>query len=324
MFGILKDWRRIHTRYDRYAHTLLSATCTAASVIFLLPQRVLGLDYADVSNPRAGVTALEPRGAYPYLTIRETIGSNRLKWAVRICEVAMIRDVVRRVIGLVKIARLHPKTRRVVRDRLTYLPVEKLRRLERSIRETKKVPGDLVEFGVALGGSGIILAQDCRSGRRFHGFDVFGMIPPPTSDKDDDKSRARYHVIKSGVSEGINGDDYYGYRQDLLSDVKASFARHGVPVDEDIIQLHKGLFEDTWDSTSVGAIALAHIDCDWYDPVAFCLKVCSEKLSDGGLIIIDDYNDYGGCRTAVVEFLSARPDFIIEPGVNPILRKRVA
>jgi transposase len=38
MFGKLKDWRRIHTRYDRCAHTFLSAICIAATVIFWLNQ----------------------------------------------------------------------------------------------------------------------------------------------------------------------------------------------------------------------------------------------------------------------------------------------
>ena len=36
MFGRLKDWRRIHTRYDRCAHTFMSAICIAAIVIFWL------------------------------------------------------------------------------------------------------------------------------------------------------------------------------------------------------------------------------------------------------------------------------------------------
>jgi transposase len=37
MFGKLKDWRRIHTRYDRCADTFMSAICIAATVIFWLP-----------------------------------------------------------------------------------------------------------------------------------------------------------------------------------------------------------------------------------------------------------------------------------------------
>ncbi len=36
MFGRIKDWRRIHTRYDRCAHTFMSAICIAAAVIFWL------------------------------------------------------------------------------------------------------------------------------------------------------------------------------------------------------------------------------------------------------------------------------------------------
>ena len=36
MFGKLKDWRRIATRYDRCAHTFFSAICIAAIVIFYL------------------------------------------------------------------------------------------------------------------------------------------------------------------------------------------------------------------------------------------------------------------------------------------------
>ena len=36
MFGRLKDWRHIHTRYDRCAHTFFSGIAIAATVIFWL------------------------------------------------------------------------------------------------------------------------------------------------------------------------------------------------------------------------------------------------------------------------------------------------
>ena len=36
MFGKLKDWRRVATRYDRCAHTFFSDICIAAFVIFYL------------------------------------------------------------------------------------------------------------------------------------------------------------------------------------------------------------------------------------------------------------------------------------------------
>ena len=36
LFGRLKDWRRIATRYDRCAHTFYSAICIAATVTLLV------------------------------------------------------------------------------------------------------------------------------------------------------------------------------------------------------------------------------------------------------------------------------------------------
>lgn len=37
MFGRIKDWRRVATRYDRCAHTFLSAITLAATILFWLP-----------------------------------------------------------------------------------------------------------------------------------------------------------------------------------------------------------------------------------------------------------------------------------------------
>jgi transposase len=36
MFGRIKDWRRVHTRYGRSPHTSMSAICIAVTVIFWL------------------------------------------------------------------------------------------------------------------------------------------------------------------------------------------------------------------------------------------------------------------------------------------------
>lgn len=220
---------------------------------------------------------------------------------------------------------LSPTARQVRRERLTYLNVFKLRRLETAVRELERdeVAGDFLEFGVALGGSSIILARHAASqGRGFHGFDVFATIPPPTSDKDDAKSKRRYDVIQSGNSTGIGSDQYYGYKDNLFDEVSAAFERHGLPVDGKRVCLHQGLFERTWPVAGVTSASLVHIDCDWYDPVAYCLQAVANLVAPGGLIVLDDYHDYGGARTAVDEFLGRRPDFSLQRGPNPFLRKR--
>lgn len=212
--------------------------------------------------------------------------------------------------------------RAVLSERLTYLSDAKLSRIEREVRAVMEedIPGDVIEFGVALGGSAIAIAKICTPGRRFHGFDTFAMIPEPTSEKDDARSKERYRVIRSGRSTGIGGDLYYGYRENLLDEVRTSFARHGI--DGGFVTLHKGLFEETWPHFQAQGIAFAHIDCDWYDPVKFCLAAIADKMSAGGTIILDDYHDYGGCKLAVDEFLESRPGFAFDDGPNVILRRR--
>lgn len=217
---------------------------------------------------------------------------------------------------------LSPVTRAVVAQKLTYLELGKLKRMENAIAETRELQGDILEFGVALGGSAIMLAHATGKKRRFIGFDVFGMIPPPTSDKDDEHSKARYEVIRSGRSSGLGRNQYYGYKDNLFDEVKASFARNGVPVDGEQIVLLKGLFEETWPTVEVSQIALAHIDCDWYDPVQYCLNACADKICSGGIIITDDYYNYSGAHLAIDEFVAGRDDFVFEDGANPFLRRR--
>jgi asparagine synthase (glutamine-hydrolysing) len=209
-----------------------------------------------------------------------------------------------------------------VRDqRLTYLTPAKLRTLERCLHqiEAEDVDGDCAEFGVALGGSAILIAALMGPGRAFVGFDLFGTIPPP-SERDAPESHARYAVIASGQSQGIGGDRYYGYEDDLYEKVQNHFARFGMPVNGRSIRLVKGLFEETVSFPPDQKLAFAHIDCDWHDPVALCLERTYERLSRSGVILLDDYNDYGGCRTATLEFLDAHPDMqIIEDAYNAVL-----
>jgi O-methyltransferase len=219
--------------------------------------------------------------------------------------------------------RISPIARKVRESRLTYLTDEKLIRIETAIAEISRsqVPGCFVECGVALGGSGIIIAALMPEGRTFHGFDVFGMIPPPTSEKDDEKSRARYETIRTGQSRGIGGDQYYGYVEDLYERVVENFARFDQPVDGQRVRLYRGLFQETLHPST--AIAFAHIDCDWYDPVKLCLDRIVPCLAEGAHVVLDDYNDYGGCRRAVDEFLDGGPAVdLVARAPNFVFRRR--
>jgi asparagine synthase (glutamine-hydrolysing) len=217
---------------------------------------------------------------------------------------------------------LPPLARKIRRDNLTYLSVAKLRSLHGELARIleQEVPGDIREFGVALGGSAIYLTLTAKD-RNFHGYDVFGMIPPPT-DQDGEDSKRRYQVISGGGSEGLGGQEYYGYRRDLYSEVSGRFAAYGAPADGGRVTLHKGLFEETLSLAPGERVALAHIDCDWYEPVRFCMDRIAAALSPGGAMIFDDYNDYEGCRKAVDEGLRADASLtMIRRAPHAVVRK---
>ena len=64
MFGRLKDWRRIATRYDRCAKTFLSAVALAANVIFWL-RRSMSLEPRTVPPHPHSHTSPAPSAAVP-------------------------------------------------------------------------------------------------------------------------------------------------------------------------------------------------------------------------------------------------------------------
>lgn len=214
-------------------------------------------------------------------------------------------------------------SRAVRAEHLTYLSLRKLRNIEQALGtlDAEGVAGDCLEAGVALGGSAIVIASLMGEGRRFAGYDVFGMIPAP-GEEDDATSHERYAVIAEGSSRGIGGETYYGYRDDLYDEVVRAFTRHGVPVDGERVALHRGLFEDTLGFEEGRPVALAHIDCDWHDPVELCLERIYEVLAPGGYLISDDYHAYGGCRRAVDDFLATHPDVTVTRDAESLVMRR--
>jgi asparagine synthase (glutamine-hydrolysing) len=197
---------------------------------------------------------------------------------------------------------------RIKRSRLSYLDFRALNDLAQATDqlESNHLEGCIVEAGCALGGSAIMLAATKSKNRELQVFDVFGTIPPP-SDRDDEDVHDRYRTIASGESKGISGDVYYGYQENLVDTVRENFKRMGFEVESNRVSLIQGLFQDTMPRME-GAIALAHIDGDWYDSVMTCLNEVAPRLVLGGRMIFDDYDVWSGCRKAVDDFLKTNGD----------------
>ncbi|WP_205672438.1 TylF/MycF/NovP-related O-methyltransferase [Ammoniphilus sp. YIM 78166] len=190
---------------------------------------------------------------------------------------------------------------------LTYLSHSALSELREAVREIEREgrKGVIIEAGCALGGSALVIAASKSFDRPFYVYDVFGMIPSPSS-KDGTDVHERYKSIISGKSKGIGSRPYYGYMDQLDDFVKNNFKSFGFPIDKNNIHLIKGLFQDTLILND--PVVLAHLDCDWYDSVSVCLERIVPLLVKGGKLIIDDYYTWSGCYKAVNEFFSDKKE----------------
>jgi asparagine synthase (glutamine-hydrolysing) len=205
---------------------------------------------------------------------------------------------------------------------LSYLGKGALADLASAVAEMEEnnVPGIYLETGCALGGSGIVIAAAKSRKRDFYIYDVFGMIPPP-SEKDGEDIHSRYRLITEGKSEGIRGDRYYGYQKDLLETVMRNFDLFNLNARRHHVHFVKGLYEHTLMINS--PVAFAHIDCDWYDSVMTCLQRIAPNLAQRGVIVVDDYHAWSGCKAAVDDYFSGKADqFVFETKSRLQIRKK--
>ena len=171
----------------------------------------------------------------------------------------------------------------------TLVSREKLAALCRMIAtlEREGVPGAIVECGVFKGGAAAVMARE--TGRRdVYLFDSFEGLPAP-GPEDGDIARRQFEP---------------GWCASTESDVAQAFAAAGAPTAG--LHLVKGWFADTFPRTDVPAIALLHVDADWYDSVRLCLETWFDRIVPGGFLVLDDYARWEGCTRATDEFLRSR------------------
>mgnify|MGYP001201282039 FL=1 len=72
----------------------------------------------------------------------------------------------------------------------------------------------------------------------------------------------------------------------------------------EIVKPIQGLFADTLPAckAEIGSIALLHADADWYASTMEIFSNLYGALTAGGVVQIDDYGHWEGCRQAVHDF----------------------
>src|SRR5262249_9037400 len=122
------------------------------------------------------------------------------------------------------------------------------------------------------------------------------------------------------ASEWLYGHDLADLEPDLLdgaligsdinraseSECRAIVGATGYPAEQ--VELVSGWLQDalpTW-RDCIGPIAVLRLDVDFYESTRTCLEALYDAVIPNGLIIIDDYGTFEGCRLATSEFLAKR------------------
>lgn len=147
--------------------------------------------------------------------------------------------------------------------------------------------GSFVECGVARGGSLALMSFVSRGKRQVWGFDSFEGMPELTT------------------ADRAEGQEWVGYRCSGPEGVAEAWRTlRRFHVSGAWVRLVRGWFEDTLPQNvaNLTPIAVLRLDSDWYQSTLFCLETLYRAVAPGGLVIVDDYHTFAGCRNAVDEF----------------------
>ena len=166
-----------------------------------------------------------------------------------------------------------------------------------------QVPGAVVECGVWRGGSMMAVARTLLdagdSTRDLHLFDTFsGMVEPGAEDRRGRDQRSARDLL----ARADRGDPESVWCVATVGEVRTSLSRVGYPMER--IHLVEGKVEDTIPEHAPERIALLRLDTDWYESTRHELVHLFERISPGGVLILDDYGYWQGARRAVDEYLA--------------------
>lgn len=165
------------------------------------------------------------------------------------------------------------------------------------------IKGDFVECGVWRGGSAMLIAKILvKKGiqdRKIFLYDTFeGMSKPTSQDIDLNGSTADY-LLKKNI---LNKTTSVWCLADI-NDVRANLLSTDFPKENTIYI--QGKVENTIpDKLPSGKIALLRLDTDWYESTYHELVNLYPILSENGILIIDDYGHWEGCRKAVDRYFT--------------------
>jgi len=179
-----------------------------------------------------------------------------------------------------------------------------LHMIVRAIRHNR-VRGDYAEFGVAAGATFVDAWRAARvvgisDGMKFWAFDSFRGLPAITGPD-----------VGGGFTEG----QYAVTRARFEHRVK----RAGVDISR--LRVVEGFYSESLrspDAAELRAISLAWVDCDLYESTVPVLEYLAPRLSDGAVVVFDDWFCFGGHpdkgeERACREWMAGHPELVLVP-----------
>jgi hypothetical protein len=155
------------------------------------------------------------------------------------------------------------------------------------LRATKGVPGDTAECGVFRGATSYTIcafAEQAGLARTHHAFDSF-----------------------EGLSEPTHLDGRHWRKHDLscdLASVRERLSRFRR------VRYHKGWIPECFPEVGALSFSFVHIDVDIYEPTRDSIAFFYPRLSDGGILVCDDYGFAvcPGATKAIDDYLRDKPE----------------
>jgi hypothetical protein len=160
------------------------------------------------------------------------------------------------------------------------------------------IPGAIVECGVWRGGSMLVIAHTLvelgDTERDLYLFDTFDTMPPPG-----EFDRDVWGTHAADFYDAALASPVYSY---LPQDqIHALMVSTGYPAER--LHFVRGMVEETIPDQAPAQIALCRLDTDWYESTIHEMEHLYPRMTPGGVLLIDDYGHFMGCKRAVDEYI---------------------
>ena len=176
------------------------------------------------------------------------------------------------------------------------------------------IKGDFVECGVFMGGSAMMISFASKEFEKIDIpiknlwlYDTFeGMANPTIYDENILNEKAINELKNKKKKENLK--DIWAYSS--IDYVKQNITKTHIKPER--VKYIKGLVEETLIKNKPKKISLLRLDTDFYESTKKELEELYPLLERGGILIIDDYGHWKGCKKAVDEYFKDKKNIFFQ------------